>query len=99
MSKKRNKKAKIDKNVPDIGKLADELRKVLNGLNHILDTVIVCSYAAEAKSEGELHEEMQSVLRRHVSNPMFGELLTLNKLIVSIGGESNEKFEGDDDDE
>lgn len=99
MGKKRDNKAQDAAPKPDTDELIRKLQSVLYGLNHILDTVIVCSHAAEARSDGELHEEMESVLRRHVSDPLFGELIALNKVVVALGGPCVERFDQDDDDE
>lgn len=99
MGRKRDKKAEDAAPKPDTDELIRKLRSVLCGLNHILDTIIVCSHAAEARSDGELHEEMESVLRRHVSDPLFGELVALNKVVVALGGPSAERFDDQDDDD
>jgi hypothetical protein len=64
---------------------ATELRQIRNRLDLICSTAIVVAHALREQNVG-LDDDVADVLRRHVSDELFGQIQKINRLL------------GDDDD-
>lgn len=65
--------------------LLQELSGLFNRLRAIHDVMIVC-IDASLTHNSDTETEVSAVLRTYASNPLFGQLSLLTKIIESLGG-------------